>query len=50
MAVGRVSRDLDDPGEHPVQVERRRHHVDDGVEGLVFALYAGQSVAAARHQ
>ena len=32
------------------QVERGGDGLDDRVERLVFALYAGQSVAAARHR
>ena len=50
VAAGRVGRDLDDAVQHAVEVERGRDRLDDGVERLVFALYAGKSVAAARHR
>ena len=50
VTAGRVGRDLDDTVQHALQVERRRDRLDDRVERLVFALYAGQGVAAARHR
>jgi hypothetical protein len=50
VTARRVGGDLDYPVEHAVQVQRRRDRLDDGVERLVFALHAGQSVAAARHR
>jgi hypothetical protein len=50
VAAGRVGRDVHDPAEHAIEIERRRDRLDDGVERLVFPLYAGQSVASAGHR
>ena len=50
VTARRVGRDLDDAFQNAVEVQRGRDRLDDGVERLVFALYAGQSVAAARHR
>ena len=50
VATRRVGRDLDDAVQNTIEVQRGRDRLDDGVERLVFALYAGQSVAAARHR
>ena len=50
VAASRVGRDLDDAVQYAVQVQRRRDRLDDGIERLVFPLYAGQGVAAARHR
>jgi hypothetical protein len=47
VAARGVGRDLDDPVEHAVEVERRRDRLDYRVQRLVFALHAGESVAAA---
>jgi hypothetical protein len=47
VAAGGVGRDLDDAVQHAVEIERRRDRLDDGVQRLVFALHAGQSVATA---
>ena len=50
VAARRVGCDLDDAVQDTVEIKRGRDRLDDGVERLVFALYAGQSVAAARHR
>ena len=45
VAAGRVGRDIDDPAQDPVQVERGRDRLDDRVEGLVLALRPPKRVA-----
>ena len=37
VAAGGVGGDVDDPAQHPVEVERRRDRLDHRVEGLVLA-------------
>jgi hypothetical protein len=50
VAAGGVGRDVDDSAEHAIEVQRGRDRLDDGIERLVFPLYAGKGVAAARHR